>query len=198
MSILCNKCCSLTGSSVHGITPGKNTEWVAIPPFSEDLPDSEVQIGSPALQSESLGKPLQPYRLLKNAEYSFPCYTAVLSGSLLSGCKSHHWGALLPDLITSPTPHIFIPSCLGGCSISACVTRGHTNIQPFLSGIISFFPLWLAYSWYLPFSISIPFFKLSYRSIFITKDISLLSHVVEIFSLVFNMNFKLIFVVLNF
>ena len=49
------------GSSVHGISPGKNSGVVAIP-FPRDLPDPGIKPGSPALQADSLpskpsGKP---------------------------------------------------------------------------------------------------------------------------------------------
>ena len=50
---------SLPGSSVHGILQARILEWVAIP-FSEDLPDSGTEPGSPALQADSL--PSEPPR----------------------------------------------------------------------------------------------------------------------------------------
>ena len=48
-------------SSVHGILQARIPKWVAIPP-PEDLPDSGIELGSPALQADSLpselpGKP---------------------------------------------------------------------------------------------------------------------------------------------
>ena len=53
--------CSLPGSSVHGILQARILKWVVIP-FSGDLPNSEVEPASPALQADSLlseppGKP---------------------------------------------------------------------------------------------------------------------------------------------
>ena len=52
------------GSSVHGVLQVRILEWVAIP-FSGDLPNSGIELGSPALQvdifflpSEPLGKPM--------------------------------------------------------------------------------------------------------------------------------------------
>ena len=53
--------CSSLGSSVCGILQAKILKWVAIP-FSRDLPDPGVKLGSPALQvdsslSEPTGKP---------------------------------------------------------------------------------------------------------------------------------------------
>ena len=38
--------CSLPGSSVLGDSPGKNTEWVAVP-FYRDLPDLGIEPSSP-------------------------------------------------------------------------------------------------------------------------------------------------------
>ena len=60
--ILCNPMdCSPPGFSVHGILQARILKWVAIP-FSEDLPNSEIDPGSHALQAYSLwpeppGKP---------------------------------------------------------------------------------------------------------------------------------------------
>ena len=45
--------CSLPGSSVHGILPAIILEWVAMPPPG-DLPDPGIEVGSPALQADSL------------------------------------------------------------------------------------------------------------------------------------------------
>ena len=45
--------CSPPGSSVHGIPQARMLEWIAIP-FSRDLPDPEIEPGSPALQTDSL------------------------------------------------------------------------------------------------------------------------------------------------
>ena len=45
--------CSPPGSSVHGILQEWIMEWVAIP-FSRDLPDSGIKLGSLALQADSL------------------------------------------------------------------------------------------------------------------------------------------------
>ena len=53
--------CSLPGSSVHGIFQARVLEWVAIS-FSDDLPESEIEPGSPTLEADALlseppGKP---------------------------------------------------------------------------------------------------------------------------------------------
>jgi len=53
--------CSPPGSSVHGIFPGKNTEWVPFP-SPEDHPDPTNNLESPALAggfftTEPPGKP---------------------------------------------------------------------------------------------------------------------------------------------
>ena len=50
------------GSSIHGTLQAKILEWVTIPPPG-DLPDPGIELGSPALQTDSLptepsGKPL--------------------------------------------------------------------------------------------------------------------------------------------
>ena len=45
---------SLPGSSVHGIFQARRLEWVAISFSRGDLPDSRVEPGSPALQSDAL------------------------------------------------------------------------------------------------------------------------------------------------
>ena len=52
--ILCNsKDCSPPGPSVQGIFQARILEWVAIS-FSRDLPDPGIELGSPALQADSL------------------------------------------------------------------------------------------------------------------------------------------------
>ena len=43
---------SLPGSSVHGILQARILEWAAIS-FSRDLLNPEIEIGSPALQTDS-------------------------------------------------------------------------------------------------------------------------------------------------
>ena len=45
--------CSPPGSSVHGISPGKTLEWVAMP-SSMDLSNPGIESRSPALQADSL------------------------------------------------------------------------------------------------------------------------------------------------
>ena len=66
MSDSCNSMnCSLPGSSVHGILQARKLEWVVIS-FSGDLPNPEIEPGSPALQADSLlsgppGKPRETY-----------------------------------------------------------------------------------------------------------------------------------------
>ena len=44
---------SLPGFSVHGIVQARILEWVAIL-FPGDLPDPGIELGSPALQADSL------------------------------------------------------------------------------------------------------------------------------------------------
>ena len=58
--------CSPSGSSVHEILQARILEWVTVP-FSGDLPNTRVELRSPALQADSLpceppGKPLFVYR----------------------------------------------------------------------------------------------------------------------------------------
>ena len=53
--------CSRPGSSVRGILQARILEWVAVLSL-RDLPDSGIELGSPALQADSLpvelpGKP---------------------------------------------------------------------------------------------------------------------------------------------
>ena len=59
---------SPAGSSVHGILQARILEWVAIL-FSRDLPDPGIELGSPALQADSLlsEPPGKPDRKLKLA-----------------------------------------------------------------------------------------------------------------------------------
>ena len=45
--------CSLPGSSVHGILQASILEWVAFP-IPGDLPNSGIELMSPALQEDSL------------------------------------------------------------------------------------------------------------------------------------------------
>ena len=45
--------CSPLGSSVHEILQARILEWVAMPPPG-DLPDPGIEVGSPALQADSL------------------------------------------------------------------------------------------------------------------------------------------------
>ena len=45
--------CSLPGSSVHGILQARILQWVALP-SPGDLPNSGIELGSPALQADSL------------------------------------------------------------------------------------------------------------------------------------------------
>ena len=61
-------CCSLPGSSVHGILQARILEWVAIL-FSRDLPDPHIKHGSPALQEDSL--PSEPPAKPKNQMWTF-------------------------------------------------------------------------------------------------------------------------------
>ena len=45
--------CSPPGSSIHGILQARILECIAMP-SSRDLPDPEIEPGSPALQADSL------------------------------------------------------------------------------------------------------------------------------------------------
>ena len=69
--------CSLPGSSDHGILQSRILEWVVIPPSSGDLPDPQIEPGSPALQADSL--PSEPQGspkgggLLKKKKGYCPC-----------------------------------------------------------------------------------------------------------------------------
>ena len=47
--------CSPSGSSVHGISPGKREYWSGLPlPSPADLPNPGIEPGSPALQADAL------------------------------------------------------------------------------------------------------------------------------------------------
>ena len=46
--------CSLPGSSIHGIFPGKNTGVGCHFPLQGNLPDPGIEPGSPALQADAL------------------------------------------------------------------------------------------------------------------------------------------------
>ena len=45
--------CSLPGFFIHGIFQARVLQWAAIS-FSRDLPDPGIELGSPALQADSL------------------------------------------------------------------------------------------------------------------------------------------------
>ena len=52
---LCNSMdCSLPGSSVHGIFPGKNIRVSRHSLLQRNLPDPGIEPGSPAMQADSL------------------------------------------------------------------------------------------------------------------------------------------------
>ena len=66
---LCNLTdCRPSCSSVHGILQARILEWVAIP-FSRGLPDPGIELGSPALQVDSL--PQSPRGSPYSGESSF-------------------------------------------------------------------------------------------------------------------------------
>ena len=67
--------CSLPGSSIHGTSPGKNTEMDCHALLQGNLPNPGIEPRSPALQADSL--PSEPPRKPKN--------TGVGSLSLLQG-----------------------------------------------------------------------------------------------------------------
>ena len=67
--ILCNTMdCSPPGFSFHGIPQARILEWVAIPFSRQYLPDPGIELGSPALQADSL--PSEPPGMAINV-YSF-------------------------------------------------------------------------------------------------------------------------------
>jgi len=78
--------CSMPGSSVHGDSPGKNTEWVPIP-SPGDLPDPGIKLGSPALQADSLpaellGKPHSSFYLLSKSTVASEVKSQANCGNL--------------------------------------------------------------------------------------------------------------------
>ena len=89
--------CSSPGSSVHGIIHSRIPEWVAIP-SPGDLPNPEIELGSPALQVDSLPSELQGK--CKN--------TGMGSLSLLEGTfptQELNWGLLHCRWILYPLSH---------------------------------------------------------------------------------------------
>ena len=60
---------SLPVTSVHGILQARKLQWVAVP-FSEDLPNPEIEPGSPTMQADSLSAELsgKHSRVLQNTE----------------------------------------------------------------------------------------------------------------------------------
>ena len=67
---LCNHMdCSLPGSSVHGIFQARILEWVAVP-FPGDLPDPEIEPGSPTLQANSLLSDLPGKNNIEGSKWS--------------------------------------------------------------------------------------------------------------------------------
>ena len=49
---LCLTLCDRMNYTVHRIIQARIREWVAVP-FSRDLPNPEIELGSPALQADS-------------------------------------------------------------------------------------------------------------------------------------------------
>ena len=89
--------CSLSGSSVGGISQARTLEWVGIS-FSRGIfPTQGIEPRSPALQADSLPTELPgiPYRNLGN-----PVFLACLS---LSSWKNRDWGG---DVLKEA--HLFI------------------------------------------------------------------------------------------
>ena len=67
-SSLCNPIdCRLPGPSAHGIYQERRLEWVVIP-FSRHLPDTGIELGSPALQADSV--PSESKGMPQNFEHS--------------------------------------------------------------------------------------------------------------------------------
>ena len=76
--------CSPPCSSVHGILQARILEWVAIS-FSEGLPNSSFEPGSPALQADSLpSEPRgKPFGTFSNYQYELlSCYSRKVSAIL--------------------------------------------------------------------------------------------------------------------
>ena len=60
---LCPTLCDPVDYTVHGILQARILEWVAFP-FSRDLPNLGIKLGSPTLQADSL--PAEPQGKLKS------------------------------------------------------------------------------------------------------------------------------------
>ena len=69
--------CNLPDSSIHGIFQARILEWFAIS-FSQDLPDSGIEPGFPALQADSLP-------LCHRGSLILPSYLTVISSLGFSG-----------------------------------------------------------------------------------------------------------------
>jgi len=73
--------CSLTGSSVHGILQARILEWVDIP-FSRDLSNPGIELGSPALQVDSL--PSEPELMMDREAWHAATHGITKSQTRLS------------------------------------------------------------------------------------------------------------------
>ena len=65
--------CSPPGASVHKILQARILEWIAIS-FSGDLSDPGIELGSPALQADSLPSELQENPKLQFTEKEIEAY----------------------------------------------------------------------------------------------------------------------------
>ena len=76
--------CSAPGSSVHGILQAAILEWVAIP-SPRELPDPGMELGSPALQADSLSSepPGKPYPNRQACQGQRESKVKLLTGRLI-------------------------------------------------------------------------------------------------------------------
>ena len=97
--------CSPLSSSVHGILQARILEWVAIS-FSRDIPDPDIEPGSPALQADSLlsEPPGKPW--LRNSWGKLYRVPVPMTRTRIIG--HHSWG---PPL-TCMTPRMIFPYIL--------------------------------------------------------------------------------------
>ena len=92
--------CSLPGSFVHGISQAGILEWVAIP-SPGDLPDPGMELGSPALQADSLSSEA-PGNLVFNFSVTLWClgyFLFVYSSEKLSSKYTKRWENILDSCL---------------------------------------------------------------------------------------------------
>ena len=94
--------CSPSGSSVHGILQARIPEWLQPFPSPGDLPKSGMELGSPALQADSLlselqgrPKPKVNMKSLSHVRLFVTPWTVAYQAPLPMGfSRQEYWGRL--------------------------------------------------------------------------------------------------------